>query len=231
MEANSVLTWRYDGVDVSVIKKPVNVFGAEPYSNGLMDDMQRLATVSFGAEFDESSQDGVREHILGADIIAILYSEKSILGFASAKRMEVEGEKIFYLHGIVIATEHKGNGGSKKLIETLSQLCEANKIALTTQNPVVFCLLNSLCDKVFPSPFDKSVPQEIRGLGGKLIEGRQGKFNPQTFVVNGLYDKCLYGGLPQSRRKEVNSWFSEALEVERGLTTNGFLFVGERATT
>ena len=173
------------------------------------------------------SLEGIRSHVLSVDSLAVLHQEDILLGFASSKFFKEEG--VFYLHGIVVSPLFKGQGGGALLLQTVLEQTNFPMIALTTQNPVMFCLLRRFCRRIYPSPAQPLVPQGLLSVGSRLVVGRSGHLNEATFVIDGLYKRCLYSTLPRSRDDAVNKWFDEALAVKEGVSRNGFLFVGEKA--
>lgn len=192
----------------------------------LIEDLQIITAESFGTELETKSDDGVRNHVVNVDSIAFLHDHDKILGFASSKLFPEE--KLFYLHGVATARSFKCKGVGNKLICTLMEAANLYRIAFTTQNPIMFCLLRSLCKKVYPNPESKEVPVNLKELGIKLISERPGKLDPRTFVITELYDRCLYDKIPDSNDKCVNQWFQTVLNVKNGLTRDGFLFIGEK---
>ena len=195
--------------------------------DGLLSDLQVLTAESFGTELERHSCDGVRDHIVNVDALAFLHEGNNVLGFASSKRFSHD-DSLFYLHGVAIANAFKGNGGSIALIKTLMGLTSSTKIAFTSQNPIMFCALQNMCNRIHPSPGQVSIPLELEKLGMDLVSGRPGNFNPKTFVARDLYGRCLYNGLPDCKDEKVDSWFSDVLGVdERRYTRNAFLFIGE----
>ncbi|MEI6479928.1 MAG: GNAT family N-acetyltransferase [bacterium] len=218
----------WEGATISVLDNPrlilTDSVNAEVVDR-LIVDLKKITAESFGADLDNDTDDGVRNHVVDAGSIAFLHDHGQILGFASSKVFPEEG--VFYLHGIATAQNYKCRGVGRKLAHTLSSKANLRMIAFTTQNPIMFCLLEGLRTKVYPNPKNPEVPMDLRKLGTKLTFGRSGNIDLNSFVVTGLYEKCLYDKIPCSRIKTVNQWFETALSVEDGSTHNGFLFIGE----
>jgi len=216
------------GATISVLDNPAGLLGDPAHTeivDHLIADLQKITAESFGVELDTKTDDGVKNHVVNAGSIAFLHDRGQVLGFASSKLFLKE--EVFYLHGVATAQSSKCRGVGKKLIHTLADMAGLRRIAFTTQNPIMYCLLRGLCTKVFPQPENKEVPLYIRKFGNILIAGRPGSIDPKTFVVKELYGRCLYDEIPDSRDGSVNQWFKTALNVENGSTRNGFLFIGE----
>lgn len=217
----------WQGATISILDNPESVLNAKENAKVtelLLAKLQKITTESFGIELD-CGMDGVRNHVVNADSIAFLHDNDSILGFASSK-IHLK-DKVFYLHGVATAQGYKCRGAGSKLVRTLSDMASMERIAFTTQNPIMFCLLRSMCTKVYPQPELSEVPARLREIGKRLVTDRPGIMNPKTFVISGLYDKCLYDIISDSDDEPVNSWFESALEIKRNSTRNGFLFIGE----
>lgn len=180
---------------------------------------------SFGLTFDEKGSDGTRNHLIDADALGVWIHDDNFAGFASARHFV--REEVFYLHGVAIANSAKGKSGSKRLVQTLIETGPpSNRIAYTTQNPVMHCFMRSFCDTTYPSPTEPVVPIEFRPLAPILLAGRDGTPDEQSFVIRDLYKKCLYPGLPQSQDEQINAWFGKSLRAQNGITRDGFLLVG-----
>lgn len=216
------------GVCISVLEDPKEVLiapGNSSFLNNLILDIQIMTAQSFGIELENQTDDGVRNHVVNVDALAFIHDNKKVLGFASAKIPK--NENVFYLYGVAIAQEFKGKGGARSLVKALLNLGKFSKIVFTSQNPIMFCLLRSLCVDVYPSPDNNGVPDRFSVLGKTLLDNRPGKFNAKTLVINQLYGKCLYKTIPRCRQNNVNIWFDSSLNVQDGITRDAFLFIGE----
>lgn len=217
------------GFSVSVLTNPRDVFKNPQnleYIDGLVGDLCEVINESFGVELEDKSDDGVLNHVANVDSIAFVHDDKRVFGFASTKLIPGNHE-VFFLHGVAIAVDAKGYGCAKMLIKELLKLGDYAKIVFTSQNPIMFSLLSSMCKKVYPSVDDKSVPEHISALGQIVISGRPGEFNTATLIAHDIYGRCLYPSLPKSRSAEVNQWFNDVLATRDGITRDAFLFVGE----
>lgn len=191
----------------------------------IIQNLESLTHLSFGSELDEKSSDGLRDHVKNVDRVALLAQENNLLGFASVKLFpEFE---LMYLHGVAISNSFKGRGGALALIQYLLKVTELPFIAFTTQNPVMFCLLQNMSQEVYPSLEKRQVPENLQGVGKILVNGRGGKFDPKTFVIENLYHSCLYDRIPLSRDQTVNAWFEDALDIKGGKTRSGLLLWGK----
>lgn len=218
----------YGGFSVIILGNPRVVF-AEADACGLVDDIvdevQIVSAESFGVELKNKSREGIKNHVISVDSLALLYQGDNIAGFASAKHFSLDD--VFFLHGIAVSPNAKGRGAGAFLAKSLIRHVNLHRVSFTTQNPFMFCLLRSITARIFPSPQEPDVPFRLYDLGEKLINGRRGSFNPSTFVIKGLYNGCLYSSIPASRDSAVNDWFTASLNIVDGITRDGFLFIGE----
>lgn len=220
---------RGDGVSVSVIINPRPVFSAPQisrYFNGLSASLCVVVNQSFGTDLENDGDDGIRNHIVNVDSIAFIHNNEQVMGFASAKLLG-KNNTVLHLHGVAVDDEFKGRGFAKRLVSGLLIVGGFTHLTCTSQNPVMFSLLSSVCDKVYPSIGEAKIPSEIISLGENSIIGRAGTLDPKTFIIKDLYEKCLYQSLPRSKVDAVNDWFDSSLGVKDGTTRDAFLFVGE----
>jgi len=226
---HAVTSHHKNGLSISVLANPRKVFTDAQnlvYIDGLVDNLCTMINQSFGVELENKSDDGVRNHVANVDSIAFVHGENRVLGFAST-RLIPDNHQVFYLHGVAVAQEAKGCGCAKLLIKELLRLRDYKKIVFTSQNPIMFCLLSSMCKKVYPSALNETVPEHIGHLGEIAVSGRPGRFNTDTLIANDIYGRCLYPSLPKSGSSYVDEWFKQALTAQSGVTRDAFLFVGE----
>lgn len=215
---------RLGNLQISTLDNPEVLFkksDKENLSEELVCELQIITTGSFGVE---KNLGGMRKHVLGADQLALLHDEDSIIAFGSSRFFSQD--ELVYIHGIAVRRDLQGGGVGRVLLSTLMALSGMRLVGLTTQNPVVFHLLSRMLADIYPSPGQRIVPGKLRTLGGKIVEGRGGVFNPETFVIEGIYKSCLYPRIPESGDPAVDQWFNQSLKVKEGLTCNGFLFLG-----
>jgi len=199
-------------------------FGNSTAANSLLGDLTAMVAASFGNPLDERSNDGTRSHVDKVAGIAIVHDGIIPLGFASCK---FPAKGTFYLHGVAVSPTAKGEGYGKLLVKSLLEKFLAESLICTTQNPVVFHLLNSLFEDVFPNT-TSGLPEQVRGVAKSLLNGRGESFDPISGVVSGLYGGCLYPKIPTGTDAPTDAWFKSALRVdEEGRTKNGFVFVAK----
>lgn len=194
-----------------------------PTAQEVFTELTLLTAHSFGMELDETSNDGTLHHLQDHDVLVMLHDEKGIAGFASGF-FSMDG--LFYLHGIAIAPRAKGRGAARRMVNLMLGVSGTTGITFTTQNPVMFCLLRSICATTYPTS-EHSIPAHLQKQVIAVMQGRNGTLDPVTGIVHDLYGRCLYPQLPESRDSAVNSWFAEALNVSAGQTRNAFVFVGQ----
>ena len=183
-----------------------------------------IAADGFGVDVQLKSLEGIRDHLINVSACAFVCLGE-LMGFASVKIFDELD--VLYLHGIAMRTDCQSKGLGKRLLQEIINLYPKSKITFTTQNPVMYDVLNSLCCKVYPSPQNHIVPTYLQELGAELMAGRRGKFSKETFVSEGLYQKCLYDKIPQSKNSSVDQWFQHALCMENRKSKDGLLFIGE----
>lgn len=182
----------------------------------------RAFSISQSNEFYED----VREHITVADMLAVCFSNHQVIGFASVRDM-VELDT-FFLYGVAVEPTTQCLGVASILISSLLEKSPRRRIAFTTQNPKMFCLLKKYARKCFPSPDEQNVHHGEMVYGAKLMSKRHGEFDPSTFVSKNLYQNCLYPEIQPAADAKVNQWFWRSLEIQDGRTRHGFLLCGER---
>jgi len=220
------------GVEASILNNPTEVLGGHksfltPLTELIIHEMTTIANDSFGAVLNESSKDGVRQHILGTDILVVLHTQDKILGFSSGKNLNANGQDIYWAHGIALSSTFKGSGYAIDLNLLLLAMRNSNIVAFTTQNPVAYCLMERSCQPMYPSITTPIVPAQYRSIGKALLNAGAGKLNPETFVVSNLYDKCLYKKIPTCKFAGVNNWFERSLCIKNGQSNNGFLVIAD----
>ncbi len=218
---------RFKDWKISILDNPSGTFSAQTeIVNLVIGEITTFTVNSFACELDESSNDGVYRHVVDASRLIVLHSDDEILGFAAEKSLGVK--EIMYLHGVAVSDKAKGFGVGRTLIETLLTCSVKQHLAFTTQSPVMFCVARALLNgKINPTPLKKLVTTELTEIGRRLIKERPGTFEPHEFVVRNLYGDCLYPQIPQSNDQLANNWFSDSLRIDKGVTRDGFLFVGE----
>ncbi len=189
----------------------------------LLPSLVDIASQAFGVIVPEEE---VAEHsLIGQDYLLLATDGEAIIGFVGLKeRLDFD---LIYLSGIAIRSANQGDGIAKLFFEAFFDRRHYDFIAFTTQNPRMFLLARKLARKLYPDfSDDATIPEEIAYLGKKIRSGRDGEFNPSSFVIKGLYGRCLYDPIPTSHDPILNEFFKTALEIHEGKTKNGFLFVG-----
>jgi len=212
-----------DGCSIISVDDTRSVF-CQDESIPVIEAARVIAADGFGVDIQSQSLEGIRDHLINVSACAFVCLGE-LMGFASIKIFDELD--VLYLHGIAMRTDCQLKGLGKRLLQEIINLYPKSKISFTTQNPVMYDVLSSLCCRAYPSPQDHVVPAYLQELGTQLMAGRRGKFNKETFVTEGLYQKCLYDTIPQSRNSSTDQWFQHALGMENRKTKNGFLFIGE----
>lgn len=194
--------------------------------NDLTHELFKVAASAFSVPESPAFYQDVKNHIMEADMLAVCATQEKVLGFAAVKNLfKID---TFFIHGIAIHADAHKMGVASRLIDRLLINSQCRRVAFTTQNPRMYCLLREKVGRCFPSPAEPLVPQSEHDYGAKLVQGRAGNFDPETFVNKDLYSQCLYPSIPNSGDMEVNNWFHSALEIEDGKTRHGILLCGER---
>src|SRR3989338_8223295 len=186
--------------------------------------LREIAADSFGVEIEDKSLEGIRDHVIHVDVCALGYINKVLIGFASVRILhELD---ILFVHGIAVLMDEQTKGAGSKLLKALIEHYTKNRLAFTTQNPVMYDVIKKFCRDVYPS-LEQKGPEKIQGIGCKLMEGRRGVFNPRTFVSQNLYSCCLYDSIPLSKKQFVNEWFDRVLRIQNRITSDGILLIGK----
>ena len=216
-----------DGFSISVQNEPQKLLLTlnDEARSALVARACYVAEEGFGRSRNGDTR-GIYDHLFNAHALALLYHDDTLVELASCKHHR--DEDIFYVHGVVMLRNIMGRGLGTHLIKVLLKGSQFRRIALTTQDPRVFHVLNKIAKKVVPSPTEPQPPRHLQDTAVRLTQGRQGSsLDPNTFVLRSLYKECLYDTIPQSRDGNVSHWFTKSLNIQDGLTRDGFLFIGE----
>lgn len=223
----------FDDVSLSIVKDPKRFFLKEHLeieSDKVIAQIDKVVTSGFGHELGDGLN-GTRSHVVDASMVSIAVCNGEIVGFASCKLYPFIDHKIFYLHGVAVDREHKGKKIGTRLISSLLDSSDMDYIALTTQNPIMYCLVEKLSEGLFPVMKEIVHPPESFSNTAHtlLIAGnRPGFFDQSLFVVYDLYSECLYDSIPKSNRNEVNHFFAKRLGIDaRNRTRNGMFLMAK----
>ncbi len=195
----------------------------KPFIRQMISELSSVTAEGFGSPLDEKSNDGTRAHIQRVTGLSVLHDSRNLLGFASGI---FPREDFFYLHGVVVSPTAKGRGGARALVRALLEPSGLDEVSFTTQNPVMFCMLRSLCKDVYPN-INATIPPCLHPRAAELVRGRADTFDNENGILRNLYGRCLYPELPVSSDEAVNKWFSQSLNVNDRQTRDGFLFIGQ----
>lgn len=173
----------------------------------------------------ERSYEDVKDHA-NDDALALSVIDDQVVGFASVRILPEIGT--FFLHGIAIHADFQNKKVGRRTLDALLKKIDLPRVALTTQNPRMLCLLRSLVTTSYPSPEAPLLSIADQAYGQQLVGGRSGKFDPTTFISKDLYSHCLYPQIEDSNDALLNAWFKQSLEIKEGQTKHGFLFYGIR---
>ncbi len=229
LSANNARSFAWNGAMISILPEPKLALTSEKhveFVDQLISKLETLTSGSFGRELENHTQDGVRCHVENVESLAFLHDDDEVFGFASSKLFPDHG--VFYLHGVAMAENSKWKGGGRALMRTLMNISKLNRIAFTSQNPIMYSLLRKLCERVYPDPKEHHVPASLHELGHELIKGRPGEFDCSTFIATDIYGRCLYDSIPKAKDTMANDWFARSLNIMNGNSRNAFLFIGDR---
>lgn len=193
--------------------------------SALLEDFRIMAADSFGVAVQAKRSEGIRSHVYNMDLLAIIHDDHEVYGFQSADIRKDLG--LCYLHGIAVKQSFQSSGLGKALIEVVLRQQPYDRVAFTTQNPVVYYLFQKLFQEVYPSPDQRIVPSSLQDIGRALRVGRDGSFDPERFVITNCYRECLYTSIPRAHDATVNAYFQEELAIQNNTTRHGFLFIAE----
>jgi hypothetical protein len=179
-------------------------------------------TQAIGSAFGKPPSD-TPGHIRKATALSILHDTQKVCGFASVRYPQRDS---LYLHGMAIAKEAQGRGMAIKLLRPHLEDSRISHIMFSTQNPTMYCFLESITKKVYPNLNERELPEDLREIAASFMDGRCAHFDSCASIATGLYQSPLYEERDRSNREDVNLWFSDALGFERGETLNAFLFFG-----
>lgn len=195
------------------------------HKNALVDLIYPVAVSAFNVNPSDVFYKDVEEHIFDADILVVSILNNRVSGFASVRKMDQLDT--MFIHGIAVCRTAQNRGVASSILGKLIKESKYSRIAFTTQNPIMFCLLQKKVTRCFPTPCNPEVSSREWDFGQQIMRLRRGVFDPKTFVSKDLYDQCLYPEINLTNDPSVNSWFKEKLEIVSGQTRNGFLLCGE----
>jgi GNAT superfamily N-acetyltransferase len=109
----------------------------------LLENFRIMAADSFGVEIQAKRSEGIRSHVYNMDLMVIIHDSREIYAFASADIRKDLG--LCYLNGIAVKQSFQAQGVGKRLIECLLRQQPYDRIAFTTQNPVVCTICCKRC--------------------------------------------------------------------------------------
>ena len=189
----------------------------------LATELQSVATNGFGRVVIAES---IRSHAFSnQDRLLLVTLGTEIVGFASLQNYaELQ---ITFLTGVVFSRKHQGKGLGCRITRELSQSSPFSTFALTTQNPHVYAIVTQICHMVYPSIEEVTIPNAVKRAGVRIMKGREGVFDVDTFAIKDYYDKCCYPALPWSSNPVINGMFRTKLRVNAdNKTRDGFLVMG-----
>lgn len=174
---------------------------------------------------DEVLED-TQNHVLNCQHLWLYEEYGRLLAFTTWDEYEVDGAKVLYLGGVMVAPEAQGKGVAASMIDSAWERYPSRYLVAQTQNPVMYSSLLRGGFQVYPSKSIRSPGEVLRvalgvtkARGWVVLDGA----NPQFRL--GTYGKCLYGVRPVDRDEEVERFFSQNLDFNRG---DAFLLVAER---
>jgi hypothetical protein len=167
----------------------------------------------------------IRDRLLGADLLLLLDDGTSIVGFATT--VDYPQYDMLYLDGIVLLPQVVGVGS--QMLQAICAETSFARMALTTQNPRMYCSARKVTKRMYPSPEERRVPEHLIEIANE-VKGERGVLDLTTFVIRNLYESCRYETIPDSRDPQVDRWFADALAIRDGITCDGFVFVAEGLT-
>lgn len=189
----------------------------------LLRTMAKLAASTFGKSFQEPRGKRLRHVFQGADTLLLLHDGSRLLGFMTAM---LALKNFLYLHGIVIDSKIHGKGGAKLLMDAVLGLSRHDAVFIETQNPIAFCLLSSVCSKIYPSPTHDRIPTHLLRQIYALKRTGLPNPDPKTGVLRNFYSRCLYEHIPESNDATLNEWLAHRLSVKDGRTRHALLVIG-----
>ncbi len=208
-------SWPSGATNIVYINRPGQMDSVEQAR--LLEVLAPIAFLGFGREPTDTSG-----HILGSEHLFVIEEEASPIGFASVRthRYGIHLDGIVFLPG----SQQRGLGG-RVLDLVLEVFPDAEYLTLTTQSPVMYCVLRSRSIVVYPNPSER-VPAYMAAMAIEILENCGAKLNPYL-VLEGWYEHELYPSIPVSTDSKVNQFFWEILRICDGQSLNGFFCIGQ----
>lgn len=224
----------FDDVCVSVIEEP-KIFFDNPVnkitSKQIIFQIKGVIDSSFDCDITHEVGE-IPNHIIEASMIALAVRDEKIVGFASCKIFPFPDCGIFFLYGVAVGRNYKRRHIALRIISLLLKKSGMKYLALTTQSPIMYCLVTSILEDVYPKPCIGLVyPFEgLVVLARRLITllNQPGNFDEQKFVLYSLYKECLYQEIPKSGSCDVDRLFFNSLDINcHKQSKDGILVIGK----
>ncbi len=206
----------------SIYKKTNKDSSLNPGKNNI-DQIISIVEKNYGKDKIKSKSEFKKE-LNKNDFIAIAFCAKNIQGYITGK-INVNLKSVHY-SGIAILPSASGDGIAKKLIEKTFKEYSPSFISFSTQNPVVYSLLIKNGFDLYPNIKNK-VTYRVKIFCQKIIKYKGiNNFVEKDFLIKNKYDRCLYDSIPNSRYKDIDSWFIKKIKAKNRRTRNAIFVVG-----
>lgn len=186
-----------------------------------------LVCSGFVQEPSSEVYEDTRHHVLSCDHLWLYEEEGRVRAFAAWDEMEIAGAKILYLSGIMVSPDTQGKGVGARIIADAWSKYQSDYLIARTQNPVMYSSLIRSGFQLYPTL--QRTTSEIAGVMVRVLAKSFGWDNPEPHnphLFNGAYGKCLYGVRPVDRDENIERFFCETLDFDRG---DAMVVVGQKS--
>lgn len=197
----------------------------------IIDKVYRLCLESFTQKENPEFRKDVMKHIREEKNVCLAFEDQckklnytdirknKAVAFASYRIMKIKSEKILYISAVVVAPSKQRENLGSSIVKCIIEKEGVDKIALRTQNPVMYESLKKVCKKIFP-PLSKEekIPEDIMELGVKVASSLgMPKYESILMTEEGTYGgHSLYGIKPGLDKKNLDMEFEKKVNISRG---------------
>lgn len=196
--------------------QPTTSHGTKQHNGSVMEFLKEapdleVATVltskGFVQPITEELRQDVANHLVG-DIVLSIMDEGTCIGFATFADL---GE-LLYLHGIMLEPGHQGMHVAREAIAVAQAETDAAYLGLQTQNPRMWAVGETICEAWLPHAHYTLLDEDLM-LAAKCLSE---KLDKKVGVRFGAYGQPLYGKKPTHSNEELQSWWDEMCDFDRG---------------
>lgn len=183
----------------------VSVTNPATITGDVMKSLVRSTRDGFGTNM---SEDDVRIHVLGSDMLQLLRSDGEVVGFASYNIMGIpnaqgQNASALYLRGIVVEKMHQGEGLFNLALTSALDETTPEVLCMRTQNPLIYMATKRLVARKYPDGVvypSLTLPTNTYAdrIGSEVARKLEmQRYNHDTFKGSKTYERELNDKVPR----------------------------------